>query len=501
MKESIPVIVGAAQYTQRKGTFQPLDPLHLIAKTSQMALDDAECKGLKDIIDTLYIMNIRTLTYRDISSNLCEILEMNPSQKYYLHIGGHLPQMIVNKVSREIALGEIQAALITGGEAYYSSYLGKKRTIVLNWPRGRKPKNFFGKIPLDASSFEHKYGLLIPVRIYSLLETALRATLDRSIDEHNRIMGKNLESFSNIASKNPHSWAQKACKAEEITTSTLENRYVCLPYTKQMISNFYVDQSAALIMTSTENAEKLGIDQEKWVYPMGGADLKNIQYISQRPQLHNSPAIRECSRLALKQAGLKLNDINKFDIYSCFPCMIEIAKNEIGISQDDPRDLTITGGLPFFGGPFSVYSLHAIVTAVGLIRKDHSLKIMITANGGYNTKYSIGIYNKNGSSNSWVDNDAAVIQRSILEGALPAPIEEANGRLTIEAYTLIYDRTDKPIQGIILGHLDDGRRTLAQIDAKPEEFLKMAQKELVGQICNVHFDTKSCLNMAILTIH
>ena len=103
---------------------------------------------------------------------------------------------------------------------------------------------------------------------------------------------------------------------------------------------------------------------------MGGADLKNIFNITNRPKLYDSPATREGSRLALKQADLKLEEIDLFDIYSCFPSMVQIIMNEIGLSIDDPRDITITGGLPYFGGPMSNYSMHAIATAVDLIRKD-----------------------------------------------------------------------------------------------------------------------------------
>ncbi len=40
----------------------------------------------------------------------------------------------------------------------------------------------------------------------------------------------------------------------------------------------------------------------------------------------------------------------------------------------------------------SNYSMHSIITTVNLIRKNPDLKLMIIANGGYNTKQSIGIW-------------------------------------------------------------------------------------------------------------
>ena len=77
----------------------------------------------------------------------------------------------------------------------------------------------------------------------------------------------------------------------------------------------------------------------------------NINEIYRRPRLDDSPAIREGFRLIFEQTGLTLNDIDKFLLYSCFPSIVEISMNEIGIKEDDPLDLTITGGLPYFGAP------------------------------------------------------------------------------------------------------------------------------------------------------
>ncbi|GAH08474.1 unnamed protein product, partial [marine sediment metagenome] len=174
-------------------------------------------------------------------------------------------------------------------------------------------------------------------------------------------------------------------------TPSPENRAIVHPYTKRMCANNFVDQAGTIIITSEEIAKSLNIDRKQWVYIMGGATFRNIHDFYRRPRLDDSPAVREGSRLALEQAGLKLSNIDKFDIYSCFPSIVEICMNEIGIKEDDSRDLTLTGGLPFFGTPLSNYSLHAVINTVDSIRSNPSLKVMIIANGGLNTKQSIGI--------------------------------------------------------------------------------------------------------------
>ena len=153
----------------------------------------------------------------------------------------------------------------------------------------------------------------------------------------------------------------------------------------------------------------------------GGADLNDIWNVTRRPCLHESPAIRHASRLALEQAGMGLEAIGAFDLYSCFPSAFEIARREVGIGADDPRTLSVTGGLPFFGGPGNNYSMHAIATVVDLIRQDRSLNAMVTANGWYLTKHSVGVYGGTPPARPWSDRDDSALQRSIDARALPAP--------------------------------------------------------------------------------
>jgi acetyl-CoA C-acetyltransferase len=345
------------------------------------------------------------------------------------------------------------------------------------------------------TSIENKYGMIYPSCTYAMFETAVRAASGRSLEQHREHMGRLFEHYSKIASKNPYAWSQKSYTAEEIFTPSSKNRYVINPYTKHMCSNMYVDQSASLIMTSEKIAQTLNMDQKRWIYPMGGADLKIIVNITKRPKIYDSPAARKGSRLTLMQAGLKLENIDLFDIYSCFPSMVQILLNEIGLSIDDPRDFTITGGLPYFGGPMSNYSMHAIATAVDLIRKDPSKKIMIITNGGYNTKQSFGVYGTQPPVIPWNERDDSEIQQSIFSKSLSEPIEEAHSQIVIEAYTIYYNRNGIPIRVILLGHLENGSRTLALIESKPELLLKLEQQELVGKIFPVNHDSARGQNL------
>ncbi|MFX0008006.1 MAG: hypothetical protein ACFFA7_02970 [Promethearchaeota archaeon] len=499
-QKTIPVIIGAAQITQSKNVDNPLDPLNLIAQASLKAIEMFRVDGLRKEIDTIYMSTISSWIYDDPPSDLSKLLGIELSHKYVAPISGNVPQSLVNKAVKAISKGECNVILIAGGEASYSTYRSKKNKINLDWPK--PPPKAVDKarkaIIFYLSQFENQYKLTNPTFIYALIETALRASLGRTLKEHSDSIGRLYEKFSKIASKNPYAWEKTQYNAKDIITPSTDNRMICHPYTKRMVSNLYVDQAASIIITSEEIAQNLGIDPKFWVYLMGGVDLENIFYLSQRPKLYNSPAIREASRLALDQAGLKLKDINAFDLYSCFPCIVEIAKREIGIEEDDPRNLTLTGGLSFFGGPFSSYSMHSIVSAVNLIQKKPSTNIMVLANGGYNTAQSIGIYGNKPPAKGWDENDYEEIQNSMINKSLQAPVVKAYGNLTIEGYTIIHDRKGLPDYGAVIGRLESGERTFASIITDSETFLRLEKQELVGKTYKVVYDNELKRNKLLI---
>jgi acetyl-CoA C-acetyltransferase len=492
---SIPVIVGAAQFTQHKKTEQPLDPISLMEKTSSNALIDTGVSQLKDYIDCVYVMNLFQWSYRDAPGILAERLGIEPNQASYLPIGGNTPQMIVNRAARDLAAGRCRAVLMTGAEAIYSLRRAMKGALALNWPPSEPPERIDGENTSGVDKIEEIYDLFFPSLMYPLFETSLRASSGRSPDEHRMHMGKSFERLSRIASKNPFAWSKNALSAEIIATPSPDNRYIGYPYTKYMNANVDVDQSAAVIMTTVESARSLGISEDQWVYPIGGADFNDVWNVTRRPCLHKSPAIRHAARIALQQANLALDDISVFDIYSCFPSAFEIARREIGVPDDDPRDLSVTGGLPFFGGPGNNYVMHAIATVVELIRKDRGRKALVTANGWYLTKHAIGIYAGTPPVHPWSDRDDSLTQHAINAEALPVPVEKASGSLLVEAYVIRHDNAGNPLQGTVVGRLKSGGRALAVIDAEPDELLLMEKNEWVGKEGDVRYDEASGKNM------
>jgi acetyl-CoA C-acetyltransferase len=254
-----------------------------------------------------------------------------------------------------------------------------------------------------------------------------------------------------------------------------------------MNANAFIDQAASVILTSVAKAKELGIPKDRWVYLHGCADAYDHWYISDRHNYHSSPAMQVVAEEALKMADVGISELDKFDLYSCFPSAVEIACQEMGIQQDDPRGLTVTGGLPYFGGPGNNYVTHSIAQMMEEVRKTPGIRGMITANGNYVTKQSVGIYSAIPVDKPFAPKNPSIYQSAINKQKGPEVVEIANGLSTIETYTVLHDR-EGPSFAILFGRLKDGRRFIANTPEDPALLHAMINQDFMnvqGKVTNI----------------
>jgi acetyl-CoA C-acetyltransferase len=224
----------------------------------------------------------------------------------------------------------------------------------------------------------------------------------------------------------------------------------------------------------------MGIAHERRVYLHGCADAADTWVVSERAQLDRSPAIRGCASIALQMADVSVADIARFDLYSCFPSAVEVACREIGLAEDDPRPLSVTGGLPYFGGPGNNYVTHSIAQMMTELRSQPGSWGMVTGNGSYLTKHSAGVYSTRPVQGRWQRADCSGLQASI-DAAEKMRIEvKPQGPGQIETYTVAFDR-DKPQRGIVFARLPDGSRCVATVPAEPALLADMVASEQLGR--------------------
>jgi acetyl-CoA C-acetyltransferase len=242
-----------------------------------------------------------------------------------------------------------------------------------------------------------------------------------------------------------------------------------------------VDQGAAVILCSAAAATAAGIPQDRWVFPLAGADADDHWFLSHRLDFHSSPAIRLAGASALALAGASIDQMAHVDLYSCFPSAVEIAAAELGLPDDQAsRPLTVTGGLTFGGGPGNNYGTHAVAAMVGALRADPGSQGLVTGLGWYLTKHSVGIYGTEpGAPGSSEPVGPPLPEGTVTEGAggfawaspqkavsaLPqcSPDTDADGEVTVETYSVSYERSGAPVRAVVACRTPDGRRAWGNV--------------------------------------
>jgi acetyl-CoA C-acetyltransferase len=371
--------------------------------------------------------------------------------------------------------------------------MARKQDTKLDWERGT-PQEVTGDTRLGFTDIESRHGAMMPTRVYPLFENAIRSHLGQSINEHQRYVGELCARFTQVAARNPFAWFPEARTAEEITTVGPKNRWISFPYPKTMNAIMEVDQAAAVILTGSETARELGIPEEKWVYVLGCGEANDNWFVSDRVNYYSSPAIKAATTRALSMAGLTPADIDFFDLYSCFPSAVQLALDALGLGTDDPRDLTVTGGLPYAGGPGNNYVMHSISATAERLRKDPDQCALVTGLGWFATKHSAGVYSGRPPTGQWTRTDPKVDQATVDAQGAPPFTAAPNGPATVETYTVSFNRDGEPEMGIVVGRLQSGERFLANTPPEPELLLRMTREEFVGCAGSVAHDSQTQKN-------
>ena len=484
-----PVIIGVGQYNHRAtGLDDALEPVALMEQAVHAAAADAGLDG-PPLADSVRVVNVIGWRYRNAPRFLAQRLGLDDTAIELAEstAGGNSPQSLVNTTAVEILDGSVDIAILSGAEAFKTFMRARKQDATLDWAKAADddlPRYIGKELEMNLPA-ERDRGLYMPVQIYPMFETALRAASGRTVDEHQRFLGELYAGLSDVAANNPHAWIQESKTADEITTVTDSNRMIGFPYPKLMNSNNDVDMGAAIIMCTVEAAERMGVSRDKWVFPHAGADSHEHPFVSHRDTFAKTPAVELGGKMALHLAGIAIDDVSVLDLYSCFPSAVQLGAQSLGvdITPGTGRQWSRTGGLTFCGGPWNNYVMHAIASVVEDLRERPGEYGFTWANGGYATKHAFGVYSttppavafRHGSPQDEVD---ALPKRSL---ASPA---NAAGAATIEAYSVMFSRDGQAETAQAACLLADGRRAWG-ISTDPAIAAAMCDGEWVGVSCEL----------------
>ena len=388
-----PVLVGAGQFMQQpENPVEALEPLAMMGEALDAAAHDAAAPSLLKRATHIWVVK-GAWPYPNPGAALAQ--RFGATCRTGLSAdGGNTPQSLVNQACVAISKGTADVVLIVGAEGIWSRRRAKRagqRIAYTTQPADTAaPDDQLGKDVTMNNDVELSRGLQMPVNIYPLFELAFRFSRHETVSDHRDRLAQLWEKFNQTACQNPYAWVRKAMTAQEIRNPSPTNRMVGFPYTKAMNSNWDLDQAAGLILCSSEAAQAAGVPRDRWVFPHAGTDGNDTAFVSNRANLHSSPAIRVAGPRAMSLAGIGPDDISHIDLYSCFPSAVQISATELGFGLD--RSLTETGGLTFAGGPLNNYVTHSIATMAGVLREDAGSIGFCSANGGYLTKHAFGVY-------------------------------------------------------------------------------------------------------------
>jgi acetyl-CoA C-acetyltransferase len=484
-----PVVVGVGQVAHRVPAAEARAPVDLLADAARAAEADAGV-ALLARADVVAVVQIVSWRYPDAAAFLAERLGITPRATVGTTTGGNSPLMLAGAMAERIAGGDCDVVLLGGAEAMYTRWRARREPRVeLTWPAGAEAAapEVLGDDRPGTSEHEMAHGLVAPTLVYPLFETALRAVAGRSVDEHQRHVGRLWARFAAVAATNPDAWSRTAYAADELVTPSDDNRMVVFPYTKRMCSNIDVDQGAAVLMCSYEAAKAAGVADDRMVFLHATADAHDHWYVSERESLATSPAIGAVVRAALGASGRAVDDVARFDLYSCFPAAVQIAMAALGIADDDPRPLTTSGGLAFAGGPVNNYVTHGIATMVQALRGDPGSIGVTTGLGWYVTKHGAGVWSTDPPDGCFRRVPAAETQAGIDARPRRQAAGPFTGTATVEAMSVPFERDGTPSHAIVTALADDGKRVVARA-SDPAMAVTMTEEAWEGRRVRIAHD-------------
>ncbi len=469
-------LIGVAQAIVRPGTGDADEPLAVWEQVVREAVADSGGRGVLEAIDSFNVVHCQSWQYDDPAARLAARLGVECRHGHYSGMGGTTPQLLVQHLADVIAAGDIDVAVVVGAEALATKRRLKKDGHRPAWSHPATDRDPFPfDDPFHPAEIAHEVfqaWLTFPV-----WDVARRHHLGVAPDAYRRAVGELLAPLTEVAAANPYAWFPVRRDAHELATPTAENRIVGYPYTKYEVSVMDVDLGAAVLVASHAKADELGVPPEQRVYLRGWCYATDPLYLAERDELWRSPAMAAAGAEALRTAGVGIDEVAHLDLYSCFASSVHLALDALGVATDDPRPVTVTGGLPFAGGPGSNYVTHALAAMAQALRADPGSFGLVSGVGMHLTKHAFGVYSTTPGPIEWPDESG--VQGRLDELPVRAIRDEASGPGTVAAYTVAHGRDGAAEWGLAIADLPEGDRCYVRID-DPGLLAEMEATEWVG---------------------
>ena len=391
-------------------------------------------------------------------------------------MSGTAPQKMIDVAARAILAGDEELALVVGAESLATRTRMNKAGRKLDWSHrpSEKPGMPF-EDPFHPAELAHQ--VFQAYLTFAMFDVARRARLGLSHTENLAQLAELFAPMSEVAAANPEAWFRTAHTPASLIDVGPDNRMVAYPYPKHLVAVMEVDMASGLLLASHAKAEALGVPRDRRVYLRGFCHAKEEIYVAERADLSRSVAMREASREALSVAELGIDDLAYLDLYSCFGSSVNFALEALGLADDDARGLTITGGLPFHGGPGGNYLGHSVTKLVEVLRARPEEAGMVSGVGMHMTNHVYGVYSA--TPGALEAPDEAAVQARVDGTKRRRIVNVATGPARVATYSVVHGREGASF-GVAICDLQGGDRCYARVD-DPSLMADMQARDWVGR--------------------
>jgi len=470
-----PVLVGVAAVQQKlEDDLHALEPVALMERALRAAAVDAGNVDLLPRADEILVPK-SMWSYSDPGRLLADALGARTATTLLAEFG-ILQQTLLSRACLRIAAGEAGIVLVTGGEARYRAVCASKagREAFETQQAGEAPDITLRPEDEMWSKVETDSGLGMPVGYYAIMDSALRYKQGLSLDAHRDQMAEMYARMSQLAADNPDAWSSEIVSAETIREHSATNRMLAFPYTKLHNSQWNVDQAAGLIFCSVQIAQQLGIARKKWIFPRAFTESNFMSVVASRRDLGASDGFRIAGQVAMDIAGVSFNQVRLCELYSCFPYAVRVQMHEFGM--DPNRNVSVTGGMSFGGGPLNNFVFQTMARMAKLLRQNPEETGLVTTVSGLLTKQACALWSATPGSSGWGFVD--VTDRVRLASDICELVPGFAGEGIVAGYTVLYQGMT-PWRAVAVLDLPDGRRTVAYSE-DPQLMHQMMTQENCG---------------------
>lgn len=470
-----PVLVGIGLATRREEDWRrALEPMDLMLEAVRAAGRDAGNAALLPGAGYVAVPRGRW-SYRNPAGEVARAVGATRASTVLATVGV-LQQTLIGEACARIARGAVHTAIVTGADAGYrllrAQLAGEQAG---DRDQDDEPRELLAPKEELRHPVEKRAGLVMPVGLYALMESAFRARHGWSVAEHRERLARLYARMSEIAAANPHAWQRTALPAATIRDAGPRNPMQAFPYTRAHVSAWNVDQAAALVLCSTARADELGIAPARRVYALASTESNHMVPVAARAALSRCPGAALCGAAALDAVGLDANQLDLVELYSCFPLAVETYAEALGLPLT--RDLTVTGGMPFAGGPYNNYVLQATARAAELLRERERGTALVGSVSGVLTKQGFGLWSRQAPSTPFLHADLSAAVAATLD---TRPVRDGHvGSARVAGYTVLHGRGQAPRALALLDTADDARVLADSTD--PALIARLEQEEFVGR--------------------